>query len=109
MQVVTLKQRKDREAARRMRAVQEACIQLRDFAQAQGGRFIIYGSAACGTMRYDSDLDILIDVPETARIAAWDLVEQLATQYTLPTDIDEFRFTSPEFRAHFLKHAVVIE
>ena len=59
--IVTLTERKAAEAERRRLAVAELRVVLTGYARAHGGRFLLFGSAARGTMRYDSDVDILLD------------------------------------------------
>lgn len=75
--IVTLTERKTAGAARRAAAVEAILPALADYAHAHGGRFLLFGSAARGTMKYDSDVDMLIDFPENALTDAWDFAETL--------------------------------
>jgi predicted nucleotidyltransferase len=62
--VLTLKARK----AAKLAAMQDALASLRaslsDYARANGGRFLLFGSAARGALRPDSNVDVLVDFPE---------------------------------------------
>lgn len=42
-----------------MAAVEE----LRSYAIAVGGRFVLFGSAVAGRLKYDSDFDLVVDFP----------------------------------------------
>ena len=59
--IVTLAERKAKEAARRRKAVQELRPLLIAYAREHNGRFLLFGSVARDEMRYDSDVDILTD------------------------------------------------
>jgi predicted nucleotidyltransferase len=69
--IVTLTERKFREAARRRDAVAALVPVLAEYARAHGGRFLLLGSAARGTMKYHSDVDLLMDFPAETLNAAW--------------------------------------
>ena len=77
MRIVTLKERKANEAERRQRAVEDLRVALAEYARAHGGRFLLFGSAARGTMRYDSDVDILVDFRGEELDDAWAFAERL--------------------------------
>ena len=76
LRVVTLKERKAAEAARRVRAVDELRGVLAAYAREHNGRFLLFGSAARGEMRYDSDVDIVVDFPPASLDAAWNFAER---------------------------------
>jgi len=63
MTVVSLTERKSREAERRRVAARSAIADLKSYARQNGGRFWIFGSVARDEVRYDSDLDVLVDFP----------------------------------------------
>jgi predicted nucleotidyltransferase len=65
--IVTLSERKAAEAARRRDAVSALVPVLAEYARTHGGRFLLFGSAARGTMKYHSDVDILMDFPDAYR------------------------------------------
>ena len=82
---------------------------LSDYARAHGGRFLLYGSAARGDLRHDSDIDLLVDFPETAQSAAWAFAEQACWDRGLEPDIRPLAWCSEPFRAHVLPGAVTLE
>jgi predicted nucleotidyltransferase len=98
--IVTLKERKETERARRQAAVAVLRARLADYARAQGGRFLLYGSAARGTMRYDSDVDVLVDFPEETKAAAWDYAEEVCRELRLPIDVNYRDWCGAAFLAH---------
>ena len=105
---VTIKDRKRREAERRAGAVEAICVELAAFAREQGGRFVLYGSAAKGTMRYDSDIDLVIDVPSDVEAKAWRLAERLAAGLGLEADIQPLTWCDPGFVLKILPGARII-
>lgn len=96
--IVTLTERRTREAARRRAAAEAIEAELLAFARSRGGRILLFGSAARGDMTEMSDLDILIDVPEELEAEAWSFAERLCRERDLPADIHSARTTMPEFR-----------
>ena len=74
--IVAIAERKAAEATRRQRAVAELRCVLDAYARAHGGRFLLFGSAARGQMRYDSDVDILVEFPPDQHAAAWNFAER---------------------------------
>ncbi len=98
--VVTVSERKAAERARRMAAVAALRARLAAYAAAQGGRFLLYGSAARGTMRHDSDVDVLVDFPPEAKAAAWEFVEDLGRELRVPVDVNYADWCSAGFLAH---------
>ena len=76
--IVTLKERKAREAERRRQAVAELREVLAAYAREHRGRYLLFGSAARGGMRYDSDVDILVDFPCEALNDAWNFAATVA-------------------------------
>ena len=76
--IITLAERKGSEAARRRAAVDALLPALTDYARTHGGRFLLYGSAARGQMKYHSDVDLLLDFPAEALSEAWSFAEKRA-------------------------------
>ena len=85
--IVTLSERKSTEAARRQAAVAALVPVLAEYARAHGGRFLMYGSAARGTMTYHSDVDVLLDFPEDAAGDAWNFAESACWSRGLEPDL----------------------
>jgi predicted nucleotidyltransferase len=96
--IVTLTERKAAEAERRRRAVESLRTVLTDYARTHGGRFLLFGSAARGTMRYDSDVDILVDFPPDALDDAWSSAEHACLERRLDPDITPFSSCRGRFR-----------
>jgi predicted nucleotidyltransferase len=97
--IVTLAERKAAEATRRQRAVADLRRALDAYASAHGGRFLLFGSAASGEMRYDSDVDILVEFPPDRQVAAWNFAERACWDLRLPPDIMASAWCSEEFLA----------
>jgi predicted nucleotidyltransferase len=97
--IVTLKERKAREAARRCRAVAELREVLAAYAREHCGRYLLFGSAARGEMRYNSDVDILVDFRGEALDDAWNFAERACWDRKLDPDIIPFTRCKREFLA----------
>ena len=97
--IVTLTERKAAEAERRRRAVDALRTTLAAYARDHGGRFLLFGSAARGAMRYDSDVDILADFPADALDAAWNFAERACWDRGLEPDITPFAWCKDRFLA----------
>ncbi|HVC63105.1 MAG TPA: nucleotidyltransferase domain-containing protein [Acetobacteraceae bacterium] len=96
--IVTLAERKAAEAERRRQAVESLRAALTDYARAHAGRFLLFGSAARGTMRFDSDVDILVDFPPDALDDAWNFAERACFERGLEPDITPFSSCKGRFR-----------
>jgi predicted nucleotidyltransferase len=96
--IVTLKERKAAEVARRRSAVVELRDALAAYAREHGGRYLLFGSAARGEMRYDSDVDILVDFPADALDEAWNFAERACWDRKLEPDILPFAWCKGRFR-----------
>jgi predicted nucleotidyltransferase len=85
-------------------ALRDALVALRasltGYARANGGRFLLFGSAARGDLRYDSDIDVLVDFPEDRLAAAWRFVEDKCWRLGLEPDVMPFAWYKPSFLAH---------
>lgn len=66
-----LTERKRDQVARMSAAVEELARDLAAFAREHRGRFVLFGSAARGEMRFDSDVDIMADFEPDV---VWDAV-----------------------------------
>ena len=98
--IVTLRERKAKEAERRRLAVAELREVLAAYARAHGGRFLLFGSAARGEMRYNSDVDILVDFPGKALNEAWNFAERACWDRKLDPDIMPMSWCKATFLAH---------
>jgi predicted nucleotidyltransferase len=106
--IVTLKERKAAEADRRRRAVEDLRSALAAYARQHGGRFLLFGSAARGDMRYHSDVDILTDFPEPATNSAWNFAERACWDRKLDPDIMPRSWCKADFIAHIQPDIEVI-
>ena len=110
MSIVTLKERKSRETARRAEAARAVIDRLRAFIESTDhrGHFIVFGSVASGAVRYSSDFDVLIAFPPDLEPAAWRAVEDACAKFDIPADIHSMRTTKPDFIELILGRAVEI-
>ena len=99
---------RDAETKRRQEAVGAIKPALRGYARAHGGRFILYGSAARGEMRFHSDVDLLVDFPEGAEAEAWNFVESLCVSHGLEPDLNRVSWCKASFLRHVMPEAEVI-
>lgn len=109
MDVTTLPERKRAEAARRRQAADEAVSVLRDFARANGGRFVVFGSYVTGQMRYDSDLDLLVDFPAARSAEAWHFAERLSASLDVRIDLQDAGTSRQEFVDRISRTGLVLE
>ena len=75
-EIVTVPERKAREAARRRAAAREVMTEARGFATLRGGRFYVVGSVAAARVGYASDFDVLVDFPAETEAEATEFVEE---------------------------------
>jgi predicted nucleotidyltransferase len=87
MRIVTLTERKTTEAARRTAAVEALVPVLTEYARKHGGRFLLFGSAARGQMKFTSDVDLLMDFPPETLDEAWKFAEQACWDRELEPDL----------------------
>ena len=99
-EIVTLRERKADEAARRSAAAAALRPVLTAYAREHGGRFLLYGSAARGCMRYDSDVGLLLDFPRDQVREAWNFAEAACWDRGLEADLLPYNGCKPAFLAH---------
>ncbi len=105
--VRTLSERKAATAAVKAAALDRLCAALANAARDLGGRFLLYGSAAQGRLRYDSDIDLLLDfTDDAATTAAWDAAERECAGLGLECDARPLAWCSAAFLDHVLPGAV---
>ena len=86
MKIVTVTERKAREAKRRRDEANRIMGALTDYARANGGRYIVFGTTARDQMTFRSDFDVLVDFPIEKESAAFTYVETLCSEAKLPLD-----------------------
>lgn len=79
---------------------------LREYAKGNNGTFFIFGSAARGNLRYDSDIDVLVDFPDGRISEAWRFCEDACRKEGLTPDVRPKNFCSPKFLEKALVGAV---
>jgi predicted nucleotidyltransferase len=105
---LTVSQRKSQEAARRRDAAAAIMAELASYAEAKGGRFLIFGSVAKGRMTHGSDIGVLIDFPPEVEPEAWQFVEEACRRHGLSGDIHSVSTTKSEFIDRVSAGAVVL-
>jgi predicted nucleotidyltransferase len=107
MAIRTLAERKADTVAAQVAAVAELRRSLSGRARELGGRFLIYGSAARGEFRHDSDVDLLVDFPDQERTsAAFDFAEEACSRLRLRCDIRPLAMCDERFLTHVLPEAI---
>jgi len=105
--VRTLSERKAAAAAAKAAALDRLRPALADAARDLGGHFLLYGSAAQGRLRHDSDIDLLLDFPDdAATTAAWDAAERECAGLGLECDARPLAWCSAALLEHVLPGAV---
>jgi predicted nucleotidyltransferase len=98
--IVTVPERKAREAARRRAAARDVMAEAIEFALVHGGRFHVFGSAAEDRMTYDSDFDVVVDFPPDVETEAAAFIEDACRQRELPSDVHLKSSATDRFLAH---------
>ena len=106
--IVTLPERKATEAARRSAAAERIVLKLQAYARENGGRYLLFGSAARGEMKFDSDIDVLVDFPEDQMLDAMNAAEAFCEAEGLPCDVLPFETRSKSFLDRILPTARVL-
>lgn len=97
MSIVTLAERKAQGASRLRENFGTLYFELATYGAAHSGRFWIYGSAARGELRWDSDIDILAEFPEAAASEAVDFAEAAGARLELEIDAQPLFWCKPAF------------
>ena len=109
MEIRTLAQRDAERVAAKQAAIAVLETELAAYARAHGGRFLLFGSAARNELRYDSDVDLLIDFGSDPAIrAAWDVLESACSRLRLECDARPITWCSQAFLNHVLPEARAI-
>jgi predicted nucleotidyltransferase len=106
--VVTVAERKSRETARRRAAADLVVSEMRAFGAKRGGRFLIFGSVAEDRMKFDSDLDVVVDFPADREAEALEFVEDICRKHGLPSDVHLKSEASGRFLDRIRGHMVQI-
>jgi len=106
--IVTVSERKAREAARRRAAANLVMAEIREFGHLRGGRFFVFGSAAEDRMKYDSDFDVVVDFPSSAESEAVEFVEEACRRFDLPSDVHLKSRASARFLDRIRGHMVAV-
>ncbi|MDB5542759.1 MAG: uncharacterized protein JWQ89_4486 [Devosia sp.] len=85
--VVTIAARKAGKTERLQRAIAAAMQRLASYAAGHAGRFLVFGSAARGELRFDSDFDVVVAFPKAAERTARDYAEAISIELGLKPDI----------------------
>ncbi len=99
MALVTLKERNAIAVKKRADALSRVQVLLADVAREHGGRFLLFGSAARGDVRRDSDIDLISDFPIDVERKAILAAERVCARANVPCDIVEKRTCSDRFWA----------
>ncbi len=108
MSYPTLTEIKQAKVARMTAALALLERELAAYAREHGGRFILFGSAARGEMRHDSDVDILADFPSDV---AWDAVgfaTDRAADLALLPDVQPMGLSGRSLRERVTKEGRVL-
>jgi predicted nucleotidyltransferase len=81
---------------------------LAEYARIHGGHFLLYGSAARDELRYDSDVDLVLDFPTEAEDDAWTFAEDACWDLKLEPDIIAASWCKPAFLERVRKDAVIL-
>jgi len=84
--VQTLDERKRARAEEIREGVGRLRDELAEYGRTHGGRFWLYGSAVTDRIRYDSDIDILVDFDPLRTAAAFDFLESACARLRLKLD-----------------------
>lgn len=98
--IITIRERRTTTVERKRRALDALRPILAAYARRHDGRFLLFGSAARGEMRFDSDIDILVDFPRSETDGAWVFAEDACRAQGLIPDIRPRSWCSAGFLEH---------
>jgi predicted nucleotidyltransferase len=99
VQIVTLKERKERAVRQRREAAEAVIADLKRYAREHGGRYFLFGSVARGEVRRTSDIDIIVDFHSSDEPSAVRFAEESCSRHGIGSDIHPLRFLSEKFLA----------
>ena len=106
--ILTISERKQARVAAIRSGLPDFEEELRRYARAHHGRFMIFGSTVTGRLHYGSDIDILADFPRETIGNAMDFANILGEQFDLPVDVLSFQHCKPKFLERVLCQARVL-
>lgn len=106
--VVTVLERKTRKVERLRAAVKAVMARLKDYADLNAGRYVVFGSAAREQLSFDSDLDVIVDFPGALERQANDFAEMVCRECAVPADIRLIGDASPALMARVHRDGVVL-
>jgi predicted nucleotidyltransferase len=106
--VQTLEERKLARVEEIRKGFARLCEELAEYGRTQGGRFWVYGSAATGRVRFDSDIDILVDFDDANAAAALEFVESACARLGLRFDAQPKVWCSPAFINRIASKALIL-
>jgi predicted nucleotidyltransferase len=106
--VQTIEQRKRARVEEIRDGLARLCLELADYGRVHGGKFWIYGSAATGQFRFDSDIDILVDFAETQVAEALDFAETACVRLRLKPDAQPRAWCTAAFFERISAKALVL-
>ena len=104
--IVTVTERKNRERDRRRAAAEIVMSEMKAYGTEHGGRFFVFGSVAEDRMRFDSDLDVVVDFPAPREADAVDFVEDICRKQNLPVDVQMKSRSSGRFLDRIQNHII---
>jgi len=107
-EIVTLKKRKERAVTARKMAVRRVSSALACYARQHGGKYLLFGSAARGELRFDSDIDIIVDFPIEHEHDAICMAEDACAAEKLPCDVLTLRTCDHHFLSRIRDDARVL-
>ena len=106
--VVTILERKTRKVEQLRVAVKAVMARLREYADLNAGRYIVFGSAAREQLHFDSDLDLIVDFPPDLERQARDFAEMVCREWAVPSDIRLIGDASPALMARVHRDGLVL-
>lgn len=92
--VRTLDQRRRDRVVALQHGVDQLVPRLASYAKRQGGRYILFGSAASGDLHDLSDVDLIADFPQEVVIAACAFADACCSELGLTGDVRPASWTS---------------
>ena len=108
MSYPTLTEHKRAKVARMQASVKALSADLAAYAREHGGRYILFGSAARGELRHDSDVDVVADFPSDISSEAWDYAEERAAALGLKPDVHQLSWMGERLSERIVQEGLVL-